>query len=131
MLVHGTCNPAGMEEGYVGVYLSEKDICDVVKSRDLEGKPVFMEHRGQKVGQVVSAWQFNGKLDVLVNIADDDFTSRVAGTYVAAGCLRDFSLGYNVKASKSGIHAEKKMLEVSLVKKGARDDCHIKNYVCG
>lgn len=127
MLIHGTANPEGEANGYKGAYLNEQDIRQIVNNRELIGKPVLLEHDGESVGNVVSAWEYGGKLDILVSLPDNNFKSRVASSFVASKCLKDFSLGY--KLQMSGKNAMKKrVVEVSLVKKGARPQCHIKKY---
>ena len=128
MFVHGTCNPAGESGDYVGVYLNDADIDRVVNSGDLIGKPVLLEHQGDGVGRVVSCWKYNNKLDILVELEREDFLGKLAGSCVASGCVRDFSLGYKMTMSANREFGEKRMVEVSLVKKGARHDCHIKNF---
>eukprot|EP00961_Rhodomonas_salina_P299032 3938596-Rhodomonas_salina.3 len=132
MLVHGTANPQGEEDGYVGMYLSQSDIRNIVHTNELVGKPVLLEHGGDCVGKVISAWEFNGKLDILVDLPSDQLNSRLAGSFVASNCVRDFSLGYKVQMSSKrddvATIGKKHIVEVSLVRKGARNDCHIKNF---
>jgi hypothetical protein len=80
----------------------------------------------------VSAWEYDGQLDVLVELPNDDLWGSIAGACVASNALRDFSLGYKVRMSDSssgGLQVgSKSMIELSLVKKGARQNCHIKNF---
>lgn len=38
-----------MDDGYVGVFLTENDIQDIVKNQTLVGKPVLLEHGGKTV----------------------------------------------------------------------------------
>lgn len=132
MLVHGTCNPVGESDAYSGVYLRADEIARIVKGNELVGKPVLLEHDGDSVGKVVSAWEYDGQLDVLVDIPTDEVWGSIASACVAANCLRDFSLGYKVQMSGArgaGMTVgEKQIVEVSLVKKGAREHCHIKNF---
>eukprot|EP00961_Rhodomonas_salina_P072804 978186-Rhodomonas_salina.1 len=135
MLVHGTCNPTGEKAGYSGVYLSADDISRIVSHKELVGKPVLVEHGGNKVGSVISAWEHDGRLDVVVSLPRDSFDSCIAGAFVSSECLKDFSLGYKVQMSDLGNEngslktGKKTMVELSLVKTGARSNCHIKNFV--
>jgi hypothetical protein len=57
VLVHGTVNPDGEPNSHTGVYLREQDLDSLVKTNALVGKPVKIEHRGDKVGEIVSAWR--------------------------------------------------------------------------
>jgi hypothetical protein len=45
---------------------------------------------------------------------------------------QDLSLGYNVQMSKNAVGklvaSNKKVIEVSIVQKGARDNCHIRGW---
>jgi len=135
MLIHGTCNPTGMDAHYNGVYLKKQDILDIVQSRELIDKPVLLEHEeNAPVGRVISAWDYNGKLDIIVDVPADSLWGSVANACVATSRLKDFSLGYKVAMSHDdssgrGLVGKKKIVEVSLVRKGARHDCHIHNYV--
>ena len=133
MLIHGTCNPCGESNDYDGVFLTSSDIEQIVGSNALVNTPVLLEHDGAPVGHVKSAWQYNDQLDVLVELNDTGFLGRVAESFVAANVLRDFSLGYKVELSRAGDNTvrvgAKKIVELSLVKTGARPNCQIKNFV--
>jgi hypothetical protein len=52
---------------------------------------------------------------------------------VAANILKDFSLGYKLELSRASDNSvrlgPKKIVELSLVKTGARPNCQIKNFV--
>eukprot|EP00961_Rhodomonas_salina_P143104 1925902-Rhodomonas_salina.2 len=133
MLVHGTCNPIGEANDYNGVFLRKNDIERIVGGSDLVGKPVLLEHGGDAVGRVVSAWEHRGALDVVVELVADSFEGSLASTFVASKCVNDFSLGYKVEMTRSGACSgvsvgRKTIVELSLVKKGAREKCHIKNF---
>lgn len=55
MLVYGTCNPEGFgDSNYEGLYLTNSDIENMVPQ--MPGIPVKVEHRGEGVGKVVTAW---------------------------------------------------------------------------
>jgi hypothetical protein len=133
MLIHGTCNPCGESNDYDGVYLTSGDIEQIVGSNALVNAPVLLEHDGAPVGHVKSAWRYNDQLDVLVELDDAGFLGRVAESFVAANVLLDFSLGYKVELSRASDNTvrvgAKKIVELSLVKTGARPNCQIKNFV--
>lgn len=107
--------------------MNKNDIQQILQNSDLIGKPVLLEHGGDKIGEIISAWEYQGKLDILVELPEDEFRSRVAGSFVATQCLKDFSLGYMLQMSGNE-SIGKKVVEVSLVKKGARPNCHIRQY---
>jgi len=131
MLVWGTANPEGLCESYNGLYFKTSDLEKTVK--DIIGKPVKIEHKGVAVGSVVSAWVDRaGKLDLLLSIDSSVVEGSIISDLVDIGSCRDLSLGYSVKMQKSCIYedkaGDKTVLEVSLVRKGAREKCHIHGY---
>jgi hypothetical protein len=133
MFVWGTANPSGeANESYQGLYLRHRDIDAFIE--EMPGKPVKVEHCGPTVGSVVHAWRnrSNG-LDCILHI---DKVGSLDGAIIASlineKCARDLSLGYRVRmdmSSASGqdqrAHLEKEVVEVSIVKRGLRPDCHI------
>ncbi len=134
MLIHGTCNPCGESNDYDGVYLTANDIDHIVQSNALVDAPVLLEHESAPVGRVKTAWKYNDQLDVLVEIEKTEFLGHVAESFVAANILKDFSLGYKLELSRAAggdkVHVgAKKIVELSLVKSGARPNCQIKNFV--
>jgi hypothetical protein len=131
MYVWGTANPVGECAGYDGMYFTWGEINDMVLDRTLVGIPVKIEHKGEQVGHIVSAWQHSGRLDLLLSIDESspDMATAVASHFVKGNVCKDLSLGYTVGVQQSadgGLSTGKKEVsEVSIVKRGARDDCHI------
>ena len=131
-LLWGTANPEGMQN-YQGVYLSADDIRDMidqVNSANQQGKPtpVHVEHKGVKVGRVVTAWEHQGKLECVLELNNRILEGSIGSEFVRSGICGDLSLGYTVSLEQSdnGVKVGKKVLtEISVVKKGARPDCHI------
>ena len=128
MLVFGTCSP-GENDEHVGVYLKANEIPGLVQSNALIGKPVKIEHCGQSVGRVVSAWQHGDRLDCVFRLNDDSIDGVFAQEFVKNRRCPELSLSYSVtmQHSKDGTLSGggKEMIEVSLVRKGARDNCRI------
>lgn len=131
MLVYGTANPEGYSsETYQGVYLTDKDISDMVPR--MLGVDVKVEHHGATVGRVVSAWEHMRGMDLLVELDEKILEGSFAREFVRRGMCKDFSLGYKVEMSQNAagkiVASGKKVVEVSIVRKGARDKCHIKGW---
>lgn len=131
-LLWGTANPKGMQN-YNGVYLNEQDIKDMIAQiESASGKaskiPVLVEHKGVEVGHVVSAWEYQGKLECVLALNNKVLEGAIGSEFVRSGICKDLSLGYDVSLenSKAGIKVRnKKLKEISIVKKGARPSCHI------
>jgi hypothetical protein len=132
MLIWGTANPIGVQQrGYDGLYLTDSDIDDMVV--DMTGKPVKVEHKGNSVGTVVSTWKHDGRMDVLINVDSDNIEAALVNEFVRTGKCSEFSLGYKVTMSASsqgGLVAcgKKQVMEVSIVMKGARNNCKIRGF---
>ena len=131
MLVWGTANPEGLGESYNGLFFRQSDLAKT--ARDIIGKPVKIEHKGVSVGSVISAWTDTaGKLDLLLCIDTSVVEGSMISQLVEVGSCRELSLGYSVRMQGSRIAedkaGEKTVLEVSLVRKGARDKCHIHGF---
>lgn len=129
----GTANPQGESSDYNGLYLTTSEISDAVNGDYLVGLPVRIEHVGKDVGKVVTAWSNGGKLDNLVDIDETVFEGGCVSRFVRDQICTDFSLGYQVslefsKTKKTYVPSKKTIKEVSIVKKGARDFCHIHGY---
>ena len=128
MLIYGTANPSGEEESFMGVYLKRSDITEFVNNNSLLNLPLKIEHTDTQVGTVISAWEHNNRLDCVIRIDDDNIDGVFAKEFVRNGLCPELSLSYSVtmQHSKEGLSGEKKeLLEISLVKRGARDGCHI------
>ena len=129
MLVYGTVNPPGEKETHTGLYLTEQDISDIVESRSMHNKPILIEHKGTSVGRVVSAWKNNNRLDCVFEV-DSSVHGLFARDFIENKKTPELSLGYIVEVEHSGSSSKrrKKIVEVSLVKKGARDNCIIHGF---
>lgn len=132
MLVWGTVNPVGEGANYKGFYLTRDDIRQCVSQGGIIGKPVRIEHKGSDVGTVVSAWQNrSGQMDCLLELRHDNLEGAVISKFVDQGVCRELSLGYmvDVRNSQGSLAASnKRVVEVSIVKKGARESCHIHGF---
>jgi hypothetical protein len=131
--IWATCNPVGEHnDNYNGLYLTQGDIDDIVSSDSLRGLPVKVEHKGIDIGKVLSVWKNNGKLDMLVEVDRRSMEGDITSRFVREGITQDFSLGYTVNLTQSAcgkvVPAKKVVTEVSIVKKGAREHCHIHGF---
>lgn len=132
LLLWGTINPEGESEAHRGVYLRQHDIDSICSSAALIGKPVLIEHEGQAVGSVVSAWKFNNRLDCVLSVNDETLEGMFAQQFIKSGRCGELSLSYNIHMQHSAdgkiLGGEKEVVEVSLVKKGARHQCLIRGF---
>lgn len=144
MLLLGTCNPPGEADGYNGLYLTDAELRAAVKEQTLLGVPVKTEHAGAEVGRIVSVFLGpKSELQAVLEVDENSLTGCLAGGFVRDGVAADLSLGYTVDVrhssgsrsesdtSKRLQAGEKRVLEVSLVRKGARKGCHIHAYEDG
>lgn len=128
MFVFGTANPEGISNSaYKGVFLTESDLKDLLP--DINGVDVKVEHKGPSIGRVVSSWIHDGRLDVVMEIDERILQGAFAKSFIENGICKELSLGYSaeMQCSKAGglVVKKKKVLEVSVVKKGARHNCQI------
>jgi hypothetical protein len=135
-LFWGTANPRGEDSSYDGLYLRRSEIAELVLDRALVGLPVKVEHAGEDVGRVLSAWQHDGRLDMLIELGGEHSAtpdSCVAQQFVSSKVCQELSLGYSVDMQHSqcqGLRTgQKRLTEVSIVKVGARDRCLIYNFL--
>ena len=132
----GTCNPRGEGATYNGLYLKQAELEDMVATRAMVDVPVKTEHSGASVGRVVSAFLgASGALQCVMELDETSVAGSLAGGFVRDQVAAELSLGYTVDVQHSGDGRDrrleagaKKVLEVSLVRKGARDGCHITAY---
>lgn len=132
MLVFGTCNPAGEVSSHNGVYLRKEDISSLVRDGSLLNLPVKIEHVGTSVGKVVSAWEHGDRLDCVFRIDGDSIDSIFAQEFVKSRRCPELSLSYSVtmqhSADGSLTGGGKDMIEISIVRSGARNDCLIRGF---
>ena len=126
MYIYGTVNPDAEAADYKGFYLTEADIDEA--SKELVGKPVRVEHKKEVVGEVCSAWKSGKKMEAVMRIDDNSIEGTIVQGFIERGTTPELSLGYSVDIQNTadGIQVRnKKMMEVSIVKKGARPNCKI------
>ncbi len=131
MLVYGCCNPAGERDEHRGVYLRQQDIREIVSSGSLVKRPVHIEHCGKPVGEVISAWQNGEQLDCILKLNSDSIDGIFAQEFVRQKKCPERSMSYSVvmENSVSGLSGgRKEMLEISIVKVGARPQCNIVGF---
>ena len=134
MLVMGIANPTGENDSYNGLYFTQNELNNLTQSHKLLNVPVKAEHKGDAVGHVVSSFvDDQGKLNCIMHINENEVEGAVCAGLVRDGIAAELSLGYQVDVQHSDkgekLQAgEKHVLEVSLVRKGAREACYITAY---
>lgn len=131
MLVCGQVNPPPLDSNYNGVFFGENDNM-VQKARDMKGIPLQLEHNPNcKIGEVVSGWIApNGSMYALAEIHTSNISGAVTAAAIDKGKFKEFSLGYKAVMERDpktgGIRVkDKNIMELSIVKKGAREGCCI------
>ena len=132
MLLLGTCNPTGENACYNGLYYTADELAAMVRSNALRGIPVKTKHAGDDIGRVVSGFlDASGALQCVMELDEHTVEGAIAGGFVRDGVAADLSLGYSVDVQHTDDRLKagaKKMLEISIVRKGARRGCHIHAY---
>jgi hypothetical protein len=132
MLIMGVCNPAGEDDSYNGLYMTATELSAIVRDNKMRNLPVKTEHAGSEVGHVVTSFlDASGNLHCVMQLSASSVPASLAQGFVRDGLALDLSLGYTVdiQNTESKLHAkDKKIVEVSLVRKGARRGCHITAY---
>jgi hypothetical protein len=132
MLLMGVCNPTGEQDTYNGLYLTRSELSSVVSDSKMRGIPVKTEHAGSEVGRVLTSFlDAQGNLNCIMELSKSSLAACLAQGFVRDGLALDLSLGYTVdiQNTDNNLQAiEKKIVEVSLVRKGARSGCHITAY---
>ena len=113
--------------------MTDSDIKSAIGDESLVGLPVKIEHTGVPVGKVLSTWDNCGRLDMLLEVNEGIFEGGVVSRFVRSQVVRDLSLGYTVglqfsETSQSFTATKKTFQEVSIVRVGARDTCHIHGF---
>lgn len=133
-LAYGTANPEGYDSTtYDGVYLTDKDLAEMTPT--MAGVDVKIEHMGKPVGKVISAWrnsERNGSMELVVEIDETLLQGAFASEFIKRKICKDFSLGYSMQLSAQPggrvVSSHKKIVEVSIVRRGARDGCKIRGH---
>ena len=132
MLLVGVCNPAGEADTYNGLYMTQSELARVVSGSKMRGIPVKTEHAGSEVGRVLTSFlDADGNLNCVMELGKTSLPACLAQGFVRDGLALDLSLGYTVdiQNTENNLQAmQKKIVEVSLVRKGARSGCHITAY---
>ena len=132
MLIMGVCNPTGEADTYNGLYMTATELAEIVRGNSMRNLPVKTEHAGSQVGHVVTSFlDASGNLNCVMQLSTSSIPASLAQGFVRDGLALDLSLGYTVDIQNTDrkLHAkEKKLVEVSLVRKGARRGCHITAY---
>lgn len=132
MLLVGTCNPAGEGATYNGLYYKQDELQSMVASGRLRDIPVKQEHTGNEIGRVVSSFiDSAGALQCVMEVDDSTVEGSIAAGFVKDGIAADLSLGYTVDVQNSDNRlraGHKEVLEISLVRRGARRGCHVTAY---
>ena len=132
MLLMGICNPTGEKDTYNGLYMTESELSRVVHDSKMRGIPVKTEHAGSEVGRVLTSFlDANGNLNCIMELSKSSLPACLAQGFVRDGLALDLSLGYTVdiQNTENNLQAmQKKIVEVSLVRNGARRGCHITAY---
>ena len=128
----GVCNPTGEKDTYNGLYMTATELSEIVRDNKMRNLPVKTEHAGSPVGHVITSFlDASGNLNCVMQLSTASVPASLAQGFVRDGLALDLSLGYTVdiQNTDSKLRAkEKKIVEVSLVRKGARRGCHITAY---
>lgn len=138
MLVCGVANPRGEAEGYNGLHLKDSEIDEILRERSMVGIPVKLEHKGVSIGSVVSAFKdHQGNLNCVLDVQDSEIEGAIATEWIKDNTASELSLGYFVDINQTDAGSgpgsqlkagKKKINEVSVVRKGARQGCHIYSH---
>ena len=135
MLVHGVANPQGETDGYNGLYFTGtelKKLAEDLRTGVTAEVPIKAEHTGEPIGHVVSGFiGDDSALHCIMKINEASVDGAIAAGLVRDGIAAELSLGYAVDVHHSDGRyeaAQKTLLEISLVRKGARQGCFIYSY---
>ena len=112
----GTCHPPpGPTRNHVADFNAAE-----ISVAQLQNRPVLVEHEGHERGRVLSNWQGpSGELRIMAKVDCPEAERQLRN-----GSLSELSLGTSLFAM-DGDMVHKSVNEVSLVEKGARDNCLI------
>ena len=123
MLICGIANPRGEEDLYNGLHLKDSEIDEIIGERAMVGVPVKIEHKGIGIGRVISAFKDGeGCLNCVMEIEDKEIEGAIAQEWINVVDINQSQPTSRLSAGK------KKVLEVSIVRKGARQGCHIYSH---
>ena len=112
--------------------MTQCELARVVSDSKMRGLPVKTEHAGSEVGRVLTSFlDAGGNLHCVMELGKTSLPACLAQGFVRDGLALDLSLGYTVdiQNTDNSLQAtEKRIVEVSLVRKGARRGCHITAY---
>lgn len=137
MLICGIANPTGESEDYNGLHLKGSEIDDIVNERSMIGIPVKLEHKGIDIGKVVSTFKDGrGNLNCVLDVDQSELEGAIATEWIKDNTASELSLGYIVDINQTDTKdggalkaGKKKIREVSIVRKGARDGCRIYSHL--
>lgn len=121
----GCVHPEGEGDEYDGLYYKQNELQAL--SEDLVGKPLYIEHVPEAVGEITQAWVGRKKPACYAMFeTSDDYMGYFANNLIDKGVCGDLSLGHNVLVDQdAGKVVKKSATEVSICGKGARPDTHI------
>lgn len=131
MLIHGVANPRGESDSYNGLYYKQEELQDLAKN-GMRGTMVKAEHTGESIGQVISGFVGeDGALHCVMQVDEKSVEGAIAAGLIRDGIAAELSLGYavDIRHSDNKMQAEQKtLLEISIVRQGARQGCYIYAY---
>ena len=121
----GCANPKAREDGYSGLEMSADDLA--LACRQIVDKPLLIEHEGNPVGRVESAWVgSDGRMLVVGSTDENTARGKYARNLVVDKLLPELSLGSTVSVNHESLEvSNKQFLELSLVERGLREGTRI------
>ena len=114
-------NPPGREEQYNGFELNASDVA--LAAKELVGKPLLIEHKGDPVGVIDDAWVAkDGRLLVMGKTDDSSVRGLYARNMIIDGGYPEVSLGSVATVDAERLRVTSKQYkEVSIVERGLRE----------
>ena len=121
----GCVHPEGEGDDYDGLYYKQNELQSL--SEELVGKPLYIEHVPEPVGEIThSGVGSQTPACYAMFETSDDYMGYFANNLIDKGVCGDLSLGHNVLVDQDKKQVVKKTpVEVSICGKGARPDTHI------